>query len=136
MMSVVVKLEPTLAKREDLLGGWMMENLSRGAAAEFCFGRLMWELEEEGRDSLPTRVLAWPRDEMCVCGRSLSPGIYCCDQDAPFSMAIYPDLAPEFVLIRPCCDQFLRGFQCDACGRVHSWEAGIQDSHRSGADRH
>jgi hypothetical protein len=107
-----------------------MENLSRGAVAEFCLGRLLWEMEEASAVApLPAGVLPWPSDEVCLCGRSLAPAMYCCDQTAPFSMKLYPDVGPEFSLMRPCCGQLLRGFQCDACSRVFSWEAGVREVH-------
>lgn len=79
---------------------------------------------------LPDEIHPWPRDRRCLCGRSLDPYIFCCKPEAPFDIGPYvPQLAPGFVLERPCCGDRYEGFRCDACGRVSAWAQGVVDTH-------
>lgn len=79
---------------------------------------------------LPDEIHPWPRDRRCLCGKSLDPYIFCCKPEAPFDIGPYvPQLAPGFVLERPCCGDRYEGFRCDACGRVSAWAQGVVDTH-------
>ena len=70
-------------------------------------------------------IYPWPEDEICACGQSLTPFIFCCDPHSPFSISEYrPQFSEEFKVHRPCCDQSFSGFVCDVCGRVYTWQKG------------
>jgi hypothetical protein len=152
----LLELDSRLMDDADALGSWVLEFLHRGAAAEFCLTRLLAEDAEgasilprivaavtgspdigdpanvaafEEAVGLPDSILPWPLDERCECGRSLSAAIYCCDPAQLIDLREHHrDLGPDFELARACCGDSMRGFRCDACGRLYSWLAGVAPS--------
>lgn len=157
MVGAVVERYPEFMRAREELGSVVYGLLHTGACIEFLYTRLASERREEvgllarlvqkvtGRADtssvetakalaealgLPDEIHPWPRDRRCSCGRSLDPFIFCCKPEAPFDIGPYvPQLAPGFVLERPCCGDRYEGFRCDACGRVSAWAQGVVDTH-------
>jgi hypothetical protein len=83
-----------------------------------------------GKMALETpEVYPWPRDEICRCGHSLKPFVFCCNPHEPFSISeLVESFGVDHVLHRQCCGAELPGFACDLCGRVYTWQKGLVDS--------
>lgn len=68
----------------------------------------------------------WPLSHVCRCGASLGPFLFGSDRDAPFDPGAIDDAA---IAGRPFRDgesgEPAFGFNCDACGRLHTWLLGV-----------
>jgi hypothetical protein len=148
-----LQLHPAFESHKDELFEYVYHNTLRGAAAEFCYVRLMSDQFEMAgwfknmtaaitgnpditdHDNLakmsaiigmPDNILPWPEDLQCFCGKSLKKAIYCCDPDKPINTSEFKDqLDRDFIFASPCCGEIFEGFRCDACSRVYSWRQGI-----------
>ena len=153
LLSKPLEHHPAFSAFEENLADRMLDNTLRGAAAEFCYVRLMsdqfemagWfknmtaaitgnpditDLDNLAKMSaiigMPDTILPWPEDLQCFCGKSLKKAIYCCDPDKPIDMDEFKDqLDRDFIFSSPCCGEIYEGFRCDACSRVYSWRQGI-----------
>lgn len=122
---------------EMITTGFKAEHLFPHLAAESeertsAIGRIIEVLRETGVNDLDARLGApasahpWPRDLRCLCGTSLADAIYCCDPQTPIPARALPDNpSADHVLVRPCCGETFRGFRCDRCARLYTWQKGL-----------
>ena len=77
-------------------------------------------LLESGIDCGP-----WPLSHLCRCGARLEPFLFGSDPSTPYDAAEVDDAAIAGLPFRDPSGELAFGFNCDACGRLHTWILGV-----------
>lgn len=69
----------------------------------------------------------WPLGHRCACGADLGPFLFGEERDRPFPPESVDEAAIEGrPFLDPAKSEPIWGFNCDACGRLHTWLMGVR----------
>ncbi|HEX6852250.1 MAG TPA: hypothetical protein VF139_12685, partial [Candidatus Polarisedimenticolaceae bacterium] len=77
-------------------------------------------LLQSGIDCAP-----WPLSRLCRCGARLEPFLFGQDRAAPYDPDEIDAAAIAGIPFRDASGDLAFGFNCDACGRLHTWILGV-----------